>query len=141
MQDLLYRLTTTPVNEGIIWIILLILFVISLFLVIAKFEDSDKVTSIFISLIIFVATSILFGSFQNHINKNVEIAITKKQYTLTLNGAVLELTSNSPYLNSEILEVVYQDDKRFQIKYHNQYYDIDKSQEKIDAKNWPSSES
>ena len=135
MQDLLYRLTTTPVNEGIIWIILLILFVISLFLVIAKFEDSDKVTSIFISLIIFVATSILFGSFQNHINKNVEIAITKKQYTLTLNGAVLELTSNSPYLNSEILEVVYQDDKRFQIKYHNQYYDIDKSQEKIDAKN------
>lgn len=141
MQDLLYRLTTTPVNEGIIWIILLMLFVISLFLVIDKFEDSDKVTSIFISLIIFVATSILFGSFQNHINKNVEIAITKKEYTLTLNGAVLELTSNSPYLNSEILEVVYQDDKRFQIKYHNQYYDIDKSQEKIDAKNWPSSES
>lgn len=140
MQDLLYRLTTTPVNEGIIWIILLMLFVISLFLVIAKFEDSDKVTSIFISLIIFVATSILFGSFQNHINKNVEIAITKKQYTLTLNGAVLELTSNSPYLNSEILEVVYQDDKRFQIKYHNQYYDIDKSQEKINDTNRPSNE-
>lgn len=140
MQDLLYRLTTTPINEGIIWIILLMLFVISLFLVIAKFEDSDKITSIFISLIIFVATSILFGSFQNHINKNVEIAITKKQYTLTLNGAVLELTSNSPYLNSEILEVVYQDDKRFQIKYHNQYYDIDKSQEKINDTNRPSSE-
>ena len=140
MQDLLYRLTTTPVNEGIIWIILLMLFFISLLLVIAKFEDSDKVTSIFISLIIFVATSILFGSFQNHINKNVEIAITKKQYTLTLNGAVLELTSNSPYLNSEILEVVYQDDKRFQIKYHNQYYDIDKSQEKINDTNRPSSE-
>ena len=135
MQDLLYRLTTTPVNEGLIWIILLILVFISLLLVIAKFEDSDKLTSIFISLIIFVATSILFVSFQNHINKNVEIAITKKEYTLTLNGAVLELTSNSPYLNSEILEVVYQDDKRFQIKYHNQYYDIDKSQEKIDAKN------
>lgn len=140
MQDLLYRLKTTPVNEGIIWIILLMLFVISLFLVIAKFEDSDKVTSIFISLIIFVATSILFGSFQNHINKNVEIAITKKQYTLTLNGAVLELTSNSPYLNSEVLEVVYQDDKRFQIKYHNQYYDIDKSQEKINDTNRSSSE-
>ena len=135
MQDLLYRLTTTPVNEGLIWIILLILVFISLLLVITKFEDSDKLTSIFISLIIFVATSILFVSFQNHINKNVEIAITKKEYTLTLNGAVLELTSNSPYLNSEILEVVYQDDKRFQIKYHNQYYDIDKSQEKIDAKN------
>ena len=136
MQDLLYRLTTTPVNEGIIWIILLILVFISLLLVITKFEDSDKITSIFISLIIFIATSILFISFQNHINKNVEIAITKKKYTLTLNGAVLELTSNSPYLNSEILEVVYQDDKRFQIKYHDKYYDIDKSQEKIDAANW-----
>ena len=139
MQDLLYRLTTTPFNEGIIWIILLILVFISLLLVITKFEDSDKLTSIFISLIIFIATSILFVSFQNHINKNVEIAITKKKYTLTLNGAVLELTSNSPYLNSEILEVVYQDDKRFQIKYHNKYYDIDKLQENINANNWPSS--
>lgn len=138
MQDLLYRLTTTPINEGIIWIILLMLFSISLFLVITKFEDSDKIISIFISLIIFVATSILFISFQNHINKNVEIAITKKEYTLTLNGAVLELNSNSPYLKSEILEVVYQDDKRCQIKYHNKYYDIDKTQEKINAKNWPS---
>lgn len=140
MQDLLYRLTTTPVNEGLIWIILLILVFISLLLVIAKFEDSDKLTSIFISLIIFVATSTLFVSFQNHINKNVETAITKKEYTLTLNGAVLELTSNSPYLNSEILEVVYQDDKRFQIKYHDKYYDIDKSQEKINDTNRPSSE-
>lgn len=140
MQDLLYRLTTTPVNEGIIWIILLMLVFISLLLVIIKFEDSDKLTSIFISLIIFVATLILFGSFQNHINKNVETAITKKEYTLTLNGAVLELTSNSPYLNSEILEVVYQDDKRFQIKYHDKYYDIDKSQEKINDTNRPSSE-
>lgn len=111
------------------------LFSISLFLVITKFEDSDKIISIFISLIIFVATSILFISFQNHINKNVEIAITKKEYTLTLNGAVLELNSNSPYLKSEILEVVYQDDKRCQIKYHNKYYDIDKTQEKINAKN------
>ena len=140
MQDLLYRLTTTPVNEGLIWIILLILVFISLLLVIAKFEDSNKLTSIFISLIIFVATSTLFVSFQNHINKNVETAITKKEYTLTLNGAVLELTSNSPYLNSEILEVVYQDDKRFQIKYHDKYYDIDKSQEKINDTNRHSSE-
>lgn len=135
MQDLLYRLTTTPINEGILWFILLILLFISILSFITKFEDSDKLTSVISSFIILVATSILFISFQNHINKNVEIAITKKEYTLTLNGAVLELTSNSPYLNSEILEVVYQDDKRFQIKYHNQYYDIDKSQEKIDAAN------
>ena len=135
MQDLLYRLTTTPINEGILWFILLILLFISILLFITKFEDSDKLTSVISSFIILVATSILFISFQNHINKNVEIAITKKEYTLTLNGAVLELTSNSPYLNSEILEVVYQDDKRFQIKYHNQYFDIDKSQEKINDTN------
>lgn len=135
MQDLLYRLTTTPINEGILWFILLILLFISILLFITKFEDSDKLTSVISSFIILVATSILFISFQNHINKNVEIAITKKEYTLTLNGAVLELTSNSPYLNSEILEVVYQDDKRFQIKYHNQYYDIDKTKEKINDTN------
>lgn len=141
MQDLLYRLTTTPINEGILWFILLILLFISILLFITKFEDSDKLTSVISSFIILVATSILFISFQNHINKNVEIAITKKEYTLTLNGAVLELTSNSPYLNSEILEVVYQDDKRFQIKYHNQYYDIDKTKEKINDTNWTSSES
>ena len=141
MQDLLYRLTTTPINEGILWFILLILLFISILLFITKFEDSDKLTSVISSFIILVATSILFISFQNHINKNVEIAITKKEYTLTLNGAVLKLTSNSPYLNSEILEVVYQDDKRFQIKYHNQYYDIDKTKEKINDTNWTSSES
>ena len=140
MQDLLYRLTTTPINEGILWFILLILLFISILLFITKFEDSDKLTSVISSFIILVATSILFISFQNHINKNVEIAITKKEYTLTINGAVLELTSNSPYLNSEILEVVYQDDKRFQIKYHNKYYDIDKTQEKINDTNRPSSE-
>ncbi len=135
MQDLLYRLTTTPINEGILWFILLILLFISILSFITKFEDSDKLTSVISSFIILVATSILFISFQNHINKNVEIAITKKEYTLTINGAVLELTSNSPYLNSEILEVVYQDDKRFQIKYHNQYYDIDKTKEKINDTN------
>lgn len=135
MQDLLYRLTTTPINEGILWFILLILLFISILLFITKFEDSDKLTSVISSFIILVATSILFISFQNYINKNVEIAITKKEYTLTINGAVLELTSNSPYLNSEILEVVYQDDKRFQIKYHNQYYDIDKTKEKINDTN------
>ena len=139
MQDLLHRLTTTPITEGIIWFILLILVFISLLLVITKFEDSDKLTSIFISLIIFIATSILFVSFQNYINKNIESAITNKGYTLTLNGSVLELTSNSPYLKSEILEVVYKDDKRFQIKYHDKYYDIDKTKEEIDDTNWPSS--
>ena len=32
-------------------------------------------------------------------------------------------------------------DKRFQIKYKNQYFDIDKYQEKINDANWPSSKS
>ena len=134
LTDLLHQLTTKPTYEYTIWIILLISICISMLLFISRFEDSEKFTSIIIPFIIFVAFSILFGSFQNHIKQNIETAITNKEYTLTLNGAVLELTSKSPYLKSEILDVVYQDDKRFQVKYNNQYFDIDKSQEKIELK-------
>lgn len=134
MTDLLNQLTTKPIFENTIWIILLISVVISMLSFISKFEDAEKFTSIIISFITFITFSILFGLFQNHINQNIETAIANKEYTLTLNGAVLELTSNSPYLKSEILDVVYQDDKRLQIKYNNQYFDIDKSQEKIELK-------
>lgn len=134
MTDLLNQLTTKPIFENTIWIILLISVVISMLSFISKFEDAEKFTSVIISFIIFIAFSILFGSFQNNINQNIESAISNKDYTLTLNGAVLELTSNSPYLKSEILEIVYQDDKRFQIKYNNQYFDIDKSQETFGIK-------
>ena len=134
MQELLHQLTTKSMFEHTIWIILLISVVISMLSFISKFEDAEKFKSVIISFVIFTTFSILFGSFQNHINQNIETAITNKEYTLTLNGAVLELTSNSPYLKSEILDVVYQDDKRFQIKYYNQYFDIDKSQERINLK-------
>ena len=135
MTDLLNQLTTKPIFENTIWIILLISVVISMLSFISKFEDAEKFTSVIISFVIFITFSILFGSFQNHINQNIESAINNKEYKLTLNGAVLELNSNSPYLKSEILDVVYQDDKRFQIKYKNQYFDIDKSQEKINDAN------
>lgn len=134
MTDLLHQLTTKPILEHTIWIVLLISVVISMLSFISKFEDAEKFKSVIISFVIFIAFSILFGSFQNHINQNIESAINNKDYTLTLNGAVLELTSNSPYLKSEILEIVYQDDKRFQIKYNNQYFDIDKSQETFGIK-------
>lgn len=134
MTDLLHQLTTKPMFEHTIWIILLISVVISMLSFISKFEDAEKFTSVIISFITFIAFSILFGSFQNNINQNIESAIKNKEYTLTLNGAVLELTSNSPHLKSEILDIVYQDDKRFQIKYNNRYFDIDKSQEKIEFK-------
>ena len=134
MTELLHQLTTKPTYEHTIWIILLISVCISLLSFIIQLENAEKFTSVIISFITFIAFSILFGTLQNHINQNIETAITNKEYTLTLNGAVLELTSNSPYLKSEILDVVYQDDKRFQIKYNNQYFDIDKSQERINLK-------
>lgn len=134
MTDLLHQLTSKPTYEYTIWIILLISICISMLLFISRFEDAEKFTSVIIPFITLIAFSILFGTMQNHINQNIEKAITNKEYTLTLNGAVLELTSNSPYLKSEILDVVYQDDKRFQIKYNNHYFDIDKSQEKIEIK-------
>ena len=135
MNDLLNQLTTKPTFEHTIWIILLISVCISILLFISRLEDAEKFTSVIIPFITFIAFSILYGTFQNHINQNIETAITNKEYTLTLNGAVLELTSNSPYLKSEILDVVYQDDKRFQIKYNNQYFDINKSQETIHVEN------
>ena len=135
MTDLLHQLTTKPTYEHTIWIILLAVTVVSMISFISKFEDAEKFTSVITSFITFIAFSILFSTFQNHIKQNIETAITNKDYTLTLNGAVLELTSNSPYLKSEILDVVYQDDKRFQIKYNNQYFNIDKSQEKINDAN------
>ena len=106
MTDLLHQLTTKPTFEHTIWIILLISVCISMLLFISRFEDDEKFTSVIIPFITFIAFSILFGTFQNHINQNIETAITNKEYTLTLNGAVLELTSNSPYLKSEILDVV-----------------------------------
>lgn len=134
MTNLLHQLTTTPTYEHTIWIILLVSVGITMLSFISKFEDAEKFTSVIISFIIFIVFSILFSKFQNHINQNIKTAITNKDYTLTLNGAVLELTSNSPYLKSEILEIVYQDDKRFQIKYNNQYFDIDKSQETFGIK-------
>ena len=134
MTELLHQLTTKPTYEHTIWIILLISVCISLLSFIIQLENAEKFTSVIISFITFIAFSILFGTLQNHINQNIETAITNKEYTLTLNGAVLELTSNSPYLKSEILDVVYQDDKRFQIKYNNQYFDIDKSQERFNLK-------
>ena len=135
MTNLLHQLTTTPTYEHTILIILLVSVGITMLSFISGLEDTEKFTSVIIPFIIFIAFSILFSKFKNHINQNIETAITNKEYTLTLNGAVLELTSNSPYLKSETLDIVYQDDKRFQIKYNNQYFDIDKSQEKINAAN------
>lgn len=135
MQVLLNKLTTMPTHEHTVWIILLVITIISMLSFITKFEDAEKFTSVIKSFIIFIAFSILYGSLQNHINQQTENAISNKDYTLTLNGAILEFTSNSPYLKSETFDVVYQDNKRFQIKYNNQYFDIDKSQEQINDKN------
>lgn len=135
MTTLLHQLTTSPTYEHTIWIILLVSVGITMLSFISRLEDAEKFTSVIIPFIIFIAFSILFGSLQNHINQQTENAISNKEYTLTLNGAILEFTSNSPYLKSETLDIVYQDDKRFQIKYNNQYFDIDKSQEKINATN------
>lgn len=136
MQALLHQLTTKPTHEHIVWYLLLICTVIATLIFISKLEDedSDRIISIITSFIICITLGITFSYFHDHINQNIENAIKNKEYTLNLNGAVLNLTSNSPYLKSEILEVVYQDDKRFQIKYNNQYFDIDKSQEKIEVK-------
>jgi len=151
MTDLLHKLTIDSPTDKIIWVILLCLTAFSMLNFIinisgpADYDDSDdsedKVTfkSIIISLVIFIVFAIGFGTFTSHKNNKSETAINNKEYTLKINGGILDLTSQSPYLNSKQFKIIYQDDSKIQVEYDEHYYDIDKSQEKIDDTNWHSS--
>ena len=147
MTDLLHKLTIDSPTDKIIWVILLCLTAFSMLNFIinisgpADYDDSDdsedKVTfkSIIISLVIFIVFAIGFGTFTSHKNNKSETAINNKEYTLKINGGILDLTSQSPYLNSKQFKIIYQDDSKIQVEYDEHYYDIDKSQEKIDDTN------
>ena len=147
MTQLLHKLTIDSPTDKIIWVVLLCLTAFSMINFIinisgpADYDESDdsedKVTfkSIIISLIIFIVFAIGFGKFTSYKNNKSETAINNKEYTLKVNGGILELTSQSPYLESKQLKIIYQDDSKIQVEYNSTYYNIDKSQEKIDAAN------
>lgn len=96
-------------------------------------DSEDKVTfkSIIISLVIFIVFAIGFGTFTSYKNNKSETAINNKEYTLKINGGILDLTSQSPYLKSKQFKIIYQDDSKIQVEYDENYYDIDKSKEVI----------
>ena len=140
MTELLHKLTIITQSDKIIWVILISLTVFSMinfFISInGPADDSEDETtsyfkSIIISLVIFIVFAVCLGLFIQHQNNKPETAINNKEYTLKINGGVLELTSQSPYLESKQFKIIYQDDSKIQIEYDSQYYDIDKNKETI----------
>lgn len=143
MTDLLHKLTTDSPTDKIVWVILLCLTAFSMINFIinisgpSDYDESDdsenKVTfkSIIISLVIFILFAIGFGKFTLYKNNKSETAINNKEYTLKINGGILDLTSQSPYLESKQFKIIYQDDSKIQVEYDEHYYDIDKTKEVI----------
>lgn len=141
MTQLLHKLTIDSPTDKIVWVILLCLTAFSMLNFIinvsgpADYDESndseDKVTfkSIIISLVIFIAFAIGFGTFTSYKNNKSESAIANKEYTLKINGGILDLTSQSPYLESKQFKIIYQDDSKIQVEYNDRYYDIDKTKE------------
>ena len=147
MTQLLHKLTIDSPTDKIVWVVLLCLTAFSMINFIinisgpADYDESDdsedKVTfkSIIISLIIFIVFAIGFGKFTSYKNNKSETAINNKEYTLKIDGGILELTSQSPYIESKQFKIIHQNDSKIQVEYNSTYYNIDKSQEKIDAAN------
>ena len=136
MTDLLYQLTTRPPSVTMIWALLFILTISSMFNFIISFdEDTKKFKAIITTLTIFLGFLGTFTLLNKHIGDSVKHAINDKQYTLRINENILELTSESPYLKSNQFKIIYQDDLKIKVEYHDEYYDIDKSKEKIDVAN------
>ena len=136
MTDLLYQLTTRPPSITMTWTLLFILTIFSMFNFIISFdEDTKKFKAIITTLTIFLGFLGTFTLLNKHIGDSVKHAINDKQYTLRINENILELTSDSPYLKSKQFKIIHQDDSKIKVEYHDEYYDINKSQEKIDAAN------
>lgn len=141
MTQLLHKLTIDSPTDKIVWVILLCLTAFSMLNFIinisgpADYDESDdsedKVTfkSIIISLVIFIVFAIGFGTFTSYKNNKSETAINNKEYTLKINGGILDLTSQSPHLESKQFKIIYQDDSKIQVEYDEHYYDIDKSKD------------
>ena len=136
MTQLLHKLTIDSPTDKIVWVILLCLTAFSTLRFILSFEpdnSEDVVTfkSIIIRLVIFIAFAIGFGTFTQYKNNKSETAINNKEYTLKIDGGILELTSQSPYLESKQFKIIYQDDSKIQVEHCDRYYDIDKTKEVI----------
>ena len=136
MNDLLNQLYTLPLLEENLTIALVLAVFFSLILFIASLvPPRQKFKTSFLLLITFLASTTILFIINNRANNIRKLAIKNKDYMLTKKGAILELTSYTSYIKSKKLTIIYQDDKLIQVQYNDDYFEIDKSQEKINDAN------
>ena len=139
MNDLLNQLSTLPPLEHALTILLVLVSFFSLmFVVISLAPNSDQKSDLklaFIMLTVFIVSTFILYSNTNRVNNIRNSVINNKQYQLNLKGSILKLTSSTPYIESKTFKVIYQDNKRIQVEYNGNYFDINKSQEKINDTN------
>lgn len=145
MNELLIQLSTLPPIEHALTILLVLVSFFSLMFIIISLAPNNNPKSdlklAFVMLTVFIASTFILYSNTDRVNTIRNSVINNKEYQLNLKGSILELTSSTPYIESKTFKVIYQDNKRIQVEYKGNYFDIDKSQEKINDTNWPSSES
>lgn len=139
MNDLLNQLSTLPPLEHALTILLVLVSFFSLmFVVISLAPNSDPKSYLklsFIMLTVFIVSTFILYSNTNKVNTIRNSVINNKKYQLNLKGSILELKSSTPYIESKTFKVIYQDNKRIQVEYKGNYFDIDKSQEQINDTN------
>ena len=139
MNDLLNQLSTLPPLEHALTILLVLVSFFSLmFVVISLTPNNDPKSDLklaFVMLTVFIVSTFILYSNTDRVNTIRNSVINNKEYQLNLKGSILELTSSTPYIESKTFKVIYQDNKRIQVEYNGKYYDIDKSQEKINDAN------
>lgn len=136
MKELLNQLYTLPLlEENLTIALVLTVFFSTILFITSLIPPRQKFKTSFLLLITFLASTTILFIINNRTNDIRNLAIENKDYTLTTKGAILELTSYTPYIKSKRLTIIYQDDKRIQVEYNDDYFDIDKSQEKINVSN------
>lgn len=145
MKELLNQLSTLPPLEHALTILLVLISFFSLmFVVISLAPNNDPKSDLklaFVMLTLFIVSTFILYSNTTKVNNIRQSVIDNKEYQLNLKGSILELKTSTPYIESKTFKVIYQDNKRIQVEYKGNYFDIDKSQEKINDANWPSSKS
>lgn len=144
MNELLNQLSTLPPLEHALTILLVLVSFFSLmFVMISLTPNNDPKSDLklaFVMLTVFIVSTFILYSNTTKVNNIRQSVIDNKEYQLNLKGSILELKISTPYIESKTFKVIYQDNKRIQVEYKGNYFDIDKSQEKINDTNWPSSE-
>lgn len=139
MNELLNQLSTLPPLEHALTILLVLVSFFSLMFVVISLAPTSNPKSdlklAFIMLTVFIVSTFILYSNTDRVNTIRNSVINNKEYQLNLKGSILELTSSTPYIESKTFKVIYQDDKRIQVEYKGNYFDINKSQEKINDAN------